>query len=70
LSEDRRAAAGIRRLPTSAAEAADALADSTVLAEVMGPELHDAVLTVRRAEAERFADAEPAEIAAATRWRW
>ncbi|MER6992162.1 glutamine synthetase family protein [Saccharopolyspora hirsuta] len=70
LGEHDRAAAGIRRLPTSAAEAADALAASEVLAGAMGPELHDAMLTVRRAEAERCADADPAEIAAATRWRW
>ncbi|MDA3648487.1 glutamine synthetase family protein [Saccharopolyspora indica] len=70
LDEHDRTAAGIRRLPTNAAEAADALAESAVLAEAMGPELHDAMLTVRRAEAERYADADPAEIAAATRWRW
>lgn len=70
LGEHDRAAARIRRLPTSAAEAADALAASEVLAGAMGPELHDAMLTVRRAEAERCADADPAEIAAATRWRW
>jgi glutamine synthetase len=70
LREDERAAAGIRRLPTNAAEAADALEASAVLAEVMGKELHDAICTVRRAEAERFADAEPEELAALTRWRW
>jgi glutamine synthetase len=36
----------------------------------MGPELHDAVLTVRRAEAERCAGLDPAALAAASRWRW
>lgn len=62
--------AGIHPLPTTAVNAADALASSAVLAGAMGTELHDAVLTVRRAEADRCAGLEPAELAAATRWRW
>ncbi|PKW15779.1 glutamine synthetase [Saccharopolyspora spinosa] len=70
LSDDERAAAAINRLPTNAAEAADALEESAVLADALGKELHDAMLTVRRAEAERFADTSPAELAALTRWRW
>ena len=61
---------GIPRLPTSAAEAAEALAESTVLAEAMGEVLHDAVVTVRRAEAARFADVDATELAALTRWLW
>ncbi|MCT2588099.1 glutamine synthetase family protein [Actinophytocola gossypii] len=63
-------AAGVHRLPRSAEAAADALAASTVLADALGPELHDAILTVRRAEAERCADLDPHQLAAATRWRW
>ncbi|GAA0503362.1 glutamine synthetase [Saccharopolyspora subtropica] len=70
LGEAARAEAGIRRLPTDAAQAADALAASEVLAEAMGPQLHDAVLAVRRGEAERFADADPADLVARTLWRW
>src|SRR5437764_350396 len=69
-SAGEREAAGIRRLPTSVGAAADALAESKVLAEAMGPELHDALVTVRRAESERFADADPAELVALTRWHW
>jgi glutamine synthetase len=65
-----RASAGIHRLPTSAVEAADALAASSILATALGPELHDAVITVRRAESERCDGLDPAELAAATRWRW
>jgi glutamine synthetase len=65
-----RASAGIHRLPTSAADAADALESSAVLRDALGPELHDAVITVRRAESERCAGLDPAELAAATRWRW
>ncbi|MBB5157721.1 glutamine synthetase family protein [Saccharopolyspora phatthalungensis] len=70
LSDDERAAAEIRRLPTNAAEAADALETSVVLSDALGKELHDAMLTVRRAEAQRFADTDPGELAAVTRWRW
>jgi glutamine synthetase len=70
LDDDQRHAAGIRRLPTSSLEAADALAESTVLAEALGPELHDALVTVRRTEAERCADLDPRQLTAAVRWRW
>jgi glutamine synthetase len=64
------ASAGIHRLPVSSLEAAEALAESRVLAAALGPELRDAILTVRRAEAERCAGLTPADLAAATRWRW
>ncbi len=60
----------IPRLPATASEAVDRLAESDVLAVAMGPELHDALLTVRRAEASRYADATPIELIAATRWRF
>ncbi|WP_029899779.1 glutamine synthetase family protein [Nocardia brasiliensis] len=62
--------AGVRRLPTNSGEAAERLADSTVLADAMGPELHDALLTVRRAEAARYRDTSPEELVALTRWRF
>jgi glutamine synthetase len=61
---------GAPRLPVSAREAADALASSTVLAAALGPELHDTILTVRRAEADRCDGMDPATLTAATRWRW
>ncbi|WP_436498752.1 glutamine synthetase [Actinokineospora sp. HUAS TT18] len=57
-------------LPATAAEAADALESSTVLAAALGPELHDAILTVRRGEHRRRADLSDADLAAATRWVW
>lgn len=60
----------VPRLPSTAIEAADALAGSTVLATALGPELHDAVLTVRRAEAARCADLDPVALTSAVRWRW
>jgi glutamine synthetase len=70
LEESERIAADIARLPESPSAAANAFAASEVLAAAMGEVLHDSVLTVRRAEAERFADTSPAELAALTRWRW
>ena len=69
-TEERRRELGVRRLPTSAADAAEALAGSAVLKGAMGEVLHDAVVTVRRAEAERFADTSPDELASLTRWRF
>jgi glutamine synthetase len=70
MADSTRAAAGVARLPESPLAAANAFASSSVLAAAMGEVLHDCVLTVRRAEAERFADTSPAELAALTRWRW
>ncbi|MGK8505147.1 glutamine synthetase [Nocardia asiatica] len=60
----------VRRLPTTPTEAADQLAASRPLAGAMGAELHDALLTVRRAEAERYAEASAEELVALTRWRF
>lgn len=61
---------GVPRLPTSALAAADALAASDVLAAALGPETHDAILTVRRAEAARCAELDPVTLTSAVRWRW
>jgi glutamine synthetase len=69
-SAQERARAGIDRLPVTAEEAADALAANAVLAAALGPELHDAIVTVRRAEADRCRDVDAADLAAAVRWRW
>jgi glutamine synthetase len=59
---------GIRRLPTTLDEATEALAAAGVLRTAMGDMLTDAVLAVRRAEAERFRDATPEEVVTALRW--
>lgn len=61
---------GIRRLPQSLGEAADMLEGSDVLREAMGDPMFEAVLAVRRAEIELFADASPEQVVARTRWRW
>jgi glutamine synthetase len=60
----------VPRLPASADEAAAALENSGVLAAALGPELHDAILTVRRAEAARCAALDPVALTSAVRWRW
>jgi glutamine synthetase len=60
----------VPRLPTSVDEAAAALASSAVLAEALGPDLQDAILTVRRAEAERCSALDPVALTSAVRWRW
>jgi glutamine synthetase len=60
----------VPRLPTSADEAVAALESSFVLAAALGPELHDAILTMRRAEAERCSALDPVALTSAVRWRW
>ncbi len=70
LSQRQRDELGIRRLPTTLGEAAEAFAGSQVLAEAMGEMLHDTVLTMRRADAQRFQDTPPDELVALSRWRF
>ncbi len=60
----------VPRLPQGPAEAIAAYERSAVLRGVLGEPLHQAVLAVRRAEAEQYADAGPEELVAATRWRY
>ena len=68
FSADELTARGIRRLPTTLEEATDAFAAAEPLRAALGDMLTDAVLAVRRAEAERFQGADPADVAAALRW--
>ncbi len=68
FSAEELARRGISRLPTTLDGATDALAASAVLREALGTTLMDAVLAVRRAEAERFRDASPQEVVATLRW--
>jgi len=70
LSDGERRELGISRLPTTLSEAAEAFAGSRVLADAMGPVLHDTVLTMRRSDGERFADTSPDELTALSRWRY
>jgi glutamine synthetase len=58
------------RLPRTLTEAADRLAEHAALRSALGETLHGAVLAVRRAEEERLAGREAADVVAATRWRY
>ncbi|MBV6699617.1 glutamine synthetase family protein [Kitasatospora aureofaciens] len=60
----------VPRLPASPAEALAAYERSAVLREALGEPLYQAVLAVRRAEAEQYAEATPEQVVAATRWRF
>lgn len=55
FTERERAALGIRRYPTSQAEALDALEADNVLMQALGPELACAYVTVKRSEYAAFA---------------
>jgi glutamine synthetase len=68
FSADELSARGIRRLPTSLDEATDAFAAAGTLRAALGDMLTDAVIAVRRAEAERFRDMPPDGVVAALRW--
>lgn len=61
---------GAERLPETAEAALDLLDDNDLLRKAMGEYLYDAFTAVRRAEVALFADATPAQVVAATRWRY
>jgi glutamine synthetase len=65
-----REARGITALPTTLADTTAALVADPVLTEGLGEELIDTLAAVRRGEIAAFEDADPAEIAASTRWRY
>ena len=68
FSADELAARGIRRLPTTLGASVEALAAADNLRAALGDMLMDAVLAVRRAEADRFRDTPPEDVVAALRW--
>jgi glutamine synthetase len=70
LSPDERAAGSIVRLPETIADAAESLAEATVLREAMGPYLHDCVVAVRRAEAEASDGLDERTLVERYRWRF
>jgi glutamine synthetase len=70
LSDEERAARGIRRLPETLADSLHAFEVDRALTAAFGPELVETIGAVRRAEIDRFATATPAEVIAATRWRY
>lgn len=58
------------RLPTTLLAATDAFEADEVLVKALGETLAATIVDLRRAEATRFADATPDEIAAAARWKY
>ncbi|HTU87733.1 MAG TPA: glutamine synthetase family protein [Solirubrobacteraceae bacterium] len=60
LSEEQRVAAGVERMPSSQAEALDALDADDVLLGALGPELAASYLAVRRSEWNTYSAGDPA----------
>lgn len=70
LSEADRDHAGITALTPIQSEAIDALADSSTLRGILGDEVVDAVVAVRRYEHDNYADLSPDELAEKFRLAW
>jgi glutamine synthetase len=68
LDESVLAERGITRLPTSLAESVDAFEADEVITSAFGPALTESIVALRRSEIDLHADADDAELAAATRW--
>lgn len=68
LTPEELAARGVRRFPTTLSKAVDAFAADRVLAEALGPEVVDTIVTVRRGESALFAASGPEEIIERLRW--
>jgi glutamine synthetase len=70
LTDKRREEAGIVLLPSSQAEAIDALDQSPLLRGILGDEAVDAVVAVRRYEQENYGGLSPDELAEKFRLAW
>lgn len=70
LTDEQRRQAGIVQLPSSQTEALDALDQSSLLRGILGNEVVDAVLAVRRYEHENYGDLTPDQLADRFRLAW
>ena len=70
LSDEQRRQAGIVQLPSSQTEALDALDQSALLRGILGTEVVEAVLAVRRYEHENYGDLPPDQLADKFRLAW
>ncbi len=70
LSDSQRDEAGIGLLTTNQSDAIDALNRSSVLRGVLGDEVVDAVVAVRRYEQENYSDLDPEQLAEKFRLAW
>jgi glutamine synthetase len=59
---------GIRRLPTSLRESAEALAADLGLRDALGSDLVESLIAVRESEIEQFAEASADDVVRAFRW--
>ncbi len=70
LTDEQRRQTGIVQLPSSQTEALDALDRSSLLRGILGNEVVDAVLAVRRYEHENYGDLTPDQLAEKFRLAW
>ncbi|WP_369274786.1 glutamine synthetase [Streptomyces sp. R11] len=70
LDAQEAAARGVRRLPTSLAEAVEAFRTNEPLRAALGPVLADAVIAVRQGEVDAVAGLDDDQVAAAYRWKY
>lgn len=70
LTTAQRSDAGIAVLPTSQAEALDALEGSALMRRILGDEAVDSILAVRRYEQDNFADLDDERLAEKFRMAW
>lgn len=70
LSDDVKAARGVRQLPGNLPEAVEQLAGSTVLREAMGDFLFETFVATRRGEVEQYAGLDDDELIRRLRWRY
>ncbi len=70
LSAERRAAAGVVQLSADQSEALAALDDSERMRSILGDYAVDAILAVRRYEADNYSDLEPGQLADKFRMAW
>ena len=70
LSETQRSEAGIGLLTTNQSEAIDALDRSSLLRGVLGDDVVNAVVAVRRYEQENYGDLDPEQLAEKFRLAW
>ena len=69
LPSDELEARGVRLLPRTVTEAADAFESDTVVTSAFGADLAASIVALRRSEAELFDGVSDEEVAAATRWQ-
>ena len=68
LDDETLASRGIRRLPTTLAEAVAAFQSDDVLPAALGADLMASIVAIRESDIEHYAELDESALAAATRW--